>query len=484
MNDILSPSLVAMVDAAWPQIMDVSFGVSLVIMTLMAAQNLLYLVQLFIAYGVLRNRYIVPTTLQAWRQLNVTTLPISLLVPAYNEEASIVENIRSMLALHYPNFEIIVINDGSSDGTLQAVVDAFELSPVVRPFEEEVLHNPIRGVYGSPNHQNLIVVDKENGGKADALNAGINLSRFPLFCAVDADSLLESDALLRAVQPFADDPDRVVAVGGTIRIANGCGVRAGRVVSVGMPSNVVALFQIVEYLRAYLMARLAWSKLDALMLISGAFGIFKRNVAIEVGGYSHGTVGEDMEIIVKIHRHMREQKREYEIRFVPDPVCWTEVPESMTVLGRQRRRWQRGALETFFKHRKMLFNRRYGVAGLLGFPHVLVVDVLGPPVEVVGYLLMPLFWWMGVFSLDFLLAYLALTFIFGVTISIGSLILEEMELKRFPSPSHLAVLTGVAVLENFGYRQINNFWRIVGFWQFLRGRQEWGKMERTGFRKS
>jgi len=457
--------------------------VSIFIILVMGAQNVLYVIQLFLAYSVLRQRRLHISPSEAWQQLNVTTMPISLLVPGYNEEATIVENVRSMLSLHYPNFEVIVINDGSSDNTLKAVIDAYNLKPIVRPYEEAVNHKPIRGLYGSKNYPNLIVVDKENGGKSDALNAGINLARFPLFCAVDADSLLESDALLRAVQPFTEDPERVVAVGGTIRIANGCSVRAGRITKVDMPTNLVALFQVVEYLRAFLMARLAWSKLDALMLISGAFGIFKRGDAIKVGGYSHDTVGEDMEIIVKLHRYMREQGRDYRVHFVPDPVCWTEAPESLSVLGRQRRRWQRGSLEAFFKHKKMLLNPKYGVAGMLGFPHVLLVDVLGPPIEVLGYIMMPLFFWMGVFSLDFFLAYIALSFIFGVTISVGSLILEEMELRRFPKPAHLAILTAVSIIENFGYRQLNNLWRIMGTWHFMLGRKEWGKMTRAGFKK-
>jgi cellulose synthase/poly-beta-1,6-N-acetylglucosamine synthase-like glycosyltransferase len=328
-----------------------------------------------------------------------------------------------------------------------------------------------------------LVIDKENGGKADALNAGINVARSPLFCAVDADSLLEADALLRATQPFVDDPERVVAVGGTIRLANGCQVRNGRILSIGVPRNIVALFQVVEYIRAFLMARLAWSQLNALMLISGAFGIMRRSVALEVGGYSLGTVGEDLELIVKIHRYMRDRNQEYEIRFIPDPVCWTEAPESMNVLSRQRRRWQRGALETFFKHKDMLLNPRYGIAGMLGFPHILLVDVLAPPIEAIGYLLMPIFWATGAISWEFFAAYLALTFAFGVFISVGTLVLEEMELKRFPTPSDLMILTLAAVAENFGYRQINNLWRIRGWWEYLRGSQSWGEMTRKGFHK-
>ena len=239
--------------------------------------------------------------------------------------------------------------------------------------------------------------------------------------------------------------------------------------------------QVIEYIRAFLMARLAWSHVNALMLISGAFGIIRRDVAVDVGGYSHGTVGEDLEIIVKIHRLMREAKRDYEIVYIPDPVCWTEAPESVRLLARQRMRWQRGALETFFKHAVMLVNPRYGMAGIVGFGQTLISDVVAPPAEALGYVLMPLFWWMGLMSWDMFAAYLALTFSLGVFISVGSLILEELELKRFPRAHHLAVLMVVAVLENFGYRQVNNLWRMAGWWQFLRGTGGWGEMHRKGF---
>ena len=456
---------------------------SFVILGIMVLQNLLHAIQLFLAYRVLRGWRLLPSAVRAWQELSDTTIPITLLVPAYNEEATVVENVRSMLALHYPRFEIIVINDGSADSTLQTLIEAFELQPTLRVNEEEIPHQPLRGLYGSPNYPNLLVVDKENGGKADALNAGINLSRFPLFCAVDADSILEADALLRAVQPFSEDPKRVIAVGGTIRIANGCTVHAGRVTEVSIPDRFLPLFQVVEYLRAFLMARLALSEIRALMLISGAFGIFKREAVVAAGGYSHGTVGEDMEIIVKLHRFMREQGREYDIRFVPDPVCWTEAPDTLHILAHQRKRWQRGALETFFKHIRMLFNPRYGVAGLLGFPLVLLADVIGPLVEVLGYFLIPTLWYLDLLSGEFFAAYLALTFMFGIALSVGALMLEEMELKRFPKARHLAVLAGAAILENFGYRQLNNFWRVIGYWQFLRGAKGWGKMTRSGFKR-
>jgi cellulose synthase/poly-beta-1,6-N-acetylglucosamine synthase-like glycosyltransferase len=341
-------------------------------------------------------------------------------------------------------------------------------------------------LFASPEYPRLLVIDKVNGGsKADALNAGINLCRAPLFCAVDADSLLEADALLRAVQPFVADPIRTVAVGGTIRTINGCQVRAGQVVKIDLPHRWLPLLQTIEYLRAFLMGRLAWGRVRTLTLISGAFGIFRRQIAVEIGGYSRTSLGEDLDIIMRIHRHMLRKGADYRIHFVPEPVCWTEVPEHLGTLARQRIRWQRGALETFFSCRDMLFRPRYGRIGTLGLGHMLIVDVLGPPAEMLGYVLLPTLWVLGLLNPEQVLAYLAVTFTFGVFLSIATLMLEEVELKRFGRPSHLLKLTGIAVLENFGYRQLNNFWRIVGWWRHALGvPHSWGEMTRAGFRKT
>ena len=367
---------------------------------------------------------------------------------------------------------------------MAALIEGFQLHPVERVYQSLAPHKPIRRLYGSELYPNLLVIDKENGGKADALNAGMVVARSPLVCAVDADSLLESDSLLRCVEPFIEDPERTVAVGGSIRIVNGCTVRAGQVVTVDVPRNLVALFQTVEYLRAFLMGRLAWSEMQALTLISGAFGIFRRDIALAVGGYSTDTVGEDAEIIVKIHRLMRERKRDYRVLFALAPVCWTEAPESLKILRRQRVRWQRGALETFFRHRRMLFNPRYGRIGLLGFGHMLISDVLGPVFEDFGYVLMPLFWYFDMIDTGYLMAFTALVFVFGIFLSVSALVLEELKLARFPSARSLLILAGVAVLENFGYRQLNNLWRIEGWWRYLSGTKgSWGTMTRVGFRK-
>jgi len=458
--------------------------IALVVIVMGLLQTLFYIVQLIFAGIALGRRPPIPQASILWRRYAGEAPGIAVLAPAFNEEVTIVESVNSLLALHYPDVEVIVINDGSKDGTLDRVISHFGLGRVQRFHDSAVLHKPIRGLYASPRIPRLLVVDKENGGKSDALNAGINVARAPLFCSIDADSLLEPDALLRSVRPFIEEPLLTVAVGGTIRIANGSRIDAGQVSEVRLPRNFLALVQIVEYLRAFLMARLALSEMQALTVISGAFGLFQRQAALEVGGYSHGTVGEDMELVIKLHRLFRERGQPYRIDFIPEPVCWTEVPESLAVLGRQRARWQRGALETFFRHKKMLFNPRYGRIGFLGFGHILVVDVMGPLVEVLGYILVPLLWGLGLLAVDYLIAFLAVTFTFGIFVSVATLILEELELRRFPNARHLAILTAVAVAENFGYRQLANIWRVRGWWQFIRKQQGWGAMTRKGFQRT
>lgn len=469
--------------AEWARewMLDAAQWIALVVIVTGLAQTAFYMIQLAYAAVALSTRPPVPRGATLWRRYSDQAPPISVLAPAFNEELTVVESVRSLLALQYPDFEVILINDGSNDGTLARVVSEFDLARVDRYIDDAVAHAPVRGFYASPALPRLLVIDKENGGKADALNAGINAARSGLFCAIDADSILETDALLRVVRPFVDDPERTIAVGGTIRIANGCTIDTGRITAVRLPRNFLALVQIMEYLRAFLMARLALGKMQALTVISGAFGLFSRQRVVEVGGYSHATVGEDMELVVKLHRHMRDLRLPYRVEFIAEPVCWTECPEDYRVLGRQRSRWQRGSLECFIKHRDMCLNPRYGRIGIVGFGQILLVDVVGPIVEIMGYILIPLLWSLKLLALPWLLAFLAVTFTFGIFVSAATLILEEIQLRRFPRARELAQLAIIAVVENFGYRQLSNFWRLQGWWQFLRKQQSWGTMTRKGF---
>lgn len=405
--------------------------------------------------------------------------PVSLLVPAFNEEATIGSSVRSMLQLNYPEYEVIVINDGSKDGTLEALKREFGLVAFPEAYWRRLEVKPVRAVYRSKTHSNLRVLDKENGGKADALNAGINAARYPLFCGVDADSILERDSLRRVIEPFLEEP-LTVAAGGTVRVANGCEVDGGFLTRVGLPRNPLALLQIVEYLRAFLFGRLGWSPLNAVLIISGAFGVFRREAVVAAGGYRHDTVGEDMELVVRLHRHHRVGRIPYRITFVPDPICWTEAPESLGVLKNQRVRWQRGLSESLTLNLPLLFHPRGGAPGWIAFPFMVLFEWLGPLIEVAGYAFMIAGFAFGVVSIEAFVVFMTVAFGFGLLLSTNALLLEEASFHVYPGLRPLPLLAAVAVLENFGYRQLNSLWRLWGLLRWMTGsRASWGEMKRT-----
>jgi cellulose synthase/poly-beta-1,6-N-acetylglucosamine synthase-like glycosyltransferase len=405
--------------------------------------------------------------------------PASVVVPAYNEEATIAASVRSFLALHYPMHEVVVVNDGSSDGTLDVLLREFDLWESDQPIRKQLETAEILGVFASPSER-LVVVDKLNGGKSDALNAGICVARYPFVCCIDADIILEEDALLRVARPMVESSE-VAALGGIVRVANGCEVDRGRVVEVRTPRQAVPNFQIVEYLRAFLAARTGWSALNCLLIISGAFGMFRRQDLIASGGYAHDTVGEDMELVTRMHRTLKEAGSKYKITFVPDPVAWTEVPSSLRVLGRQRDRWHRGLIDTLLRHRRMLFNPRYGTVGLLAMPYFFLFEFLGPVIELLGYIALLIGLLLGVLNLQFAVAFFLAAVGLGVLLSVAAVFLEELRLRRYPRWLDLLKLTLYGILENFGYRQINTVWRARAIVSFLRKNTDWGAMERQGF---
>jgi cellulose synthase/poly-beta-1,6-N-acetylglucosamine synthase-like glycosyltransferase len=410
------------------------------------------------------------------------TPPVSVLTPAYNEEANVVENVRSLLMLDYPLYEVVLINDGSKDGTLARLIQAFGLRPSARSFEYSVPCRQVRCVYESAAYPNLVVVDKINGGKADALNAGLNLALYPLFCAIDSDSILESDALIRLVRPFLEAPGITIAAGGVVRVANGCEISGGRVRKVRLVRRLLPLIQIVEYLRAFLFGRMGWSSGNSLLVISGAFGLFDKRTAVLAGGYAADTVGEDMELVVRMHRYLHDRKQEYRIGFVPDPICWTEVPESVRVLRRQRTRWQRGLIDTIWRHRGMLGRPRYGAVGMVALPGFAVFEMLSPLIELSGYAVLPLLWLMGSLTWPYALGFLTVSLLYSVVISILAVLLEDLVFRRYPGFKDLGLLLAAAVLENLGYRQLTVWWRVRAYWEFWRGDLSWGAMERRGMR--
>lgn len=406
--------------------------------------------------------------------------PISILVPAYDEAAGITGSVRSLLALDYPNLEIVVVNDGSTDETLARLVEAFDLHRVERPTPPFLSHEPVLAVYAPRGRLNLLVLDKENGGKADSLNAAMNFARFPLVCAIDADSVLEQDALVKTAVPFIEDPARTVASGGLVRVANGCRVEHGRVLEARLPRSALPMFQVVEYLRAFFGARTGWSSVNGLTIVSGAFGLFRKDAAVAAGGYRTDTVGEDMELIVRLHEEMRRKRRPYRIVYVPDPVCWTEAPESLRVLRRQRRRWHQGSIETLLMHWRMFGNPRYGTVGLLALPALLLFEILGPIIELTGYGVVTVVWATGGLNTTVFLLFLALSILYGLVLSFGAIALEDASFGRHPGWDQLGKILLFALLENAGYRQLSHLWRLEGVWQMIRGGGEWGAMERKG----
>ncbi|PYV93823.1 MAG: glycosyl transferase [Acidobacteria bacterium] len=408
--------------------------------------------------------------------------PISILVPARNEEKTIVDSVRSLLALDYPELEVIVANDGSNDGTLDELTRHFDLILTDILYVSEIPTQTVRGIYMSKTDRRLLVLDKESSGhKADALNAALNAASSPYVCAVDADAILEKDALLRIMAPVLNNPGRVVATGGIVRVINGSSVQGGVVREVRLPRRLLEVLQAIEYLRAFLVGRQGWAQFNSLLIISGAFGVFRRDLCKQIGGFRGSAVGEDLDLVVRMHRRLRDLGEDYHISFVPDPVCWTEVPSTTKILARQRARWQKGLIDVLWQNRGMLFNPRYGRIGFLALPYHWVFECIAPLVEVVGWTTMTMAAFLGMLSREFFVEFLLFGYIFSTMISIGSVVIEEMTYHRYNDWRDLARLIGVCFLEFFPYRQLNTLWRVRGMWQHLFGNSVWGKMDRIGF---
>jgi len=407
-------------------------------------------------------------------------IPISLVVPAFNESASIITSVKAMLQLEYPQYELIVVNDGSSDDTLEKLVDEFGMREFPEAYRARVPCEPVRGVYKSTRQSNLRVVDKENGGsKADASNAGINVARYPLVCVVDADSVLQPDALRRVVRPFLEDPT-TVAVGGTVRISNGCTVRQGFLEKVGLPSNFLALVQVVEYLRAFLFGRMGWSPINGLLIISGAFGLFHKETLVEAGGYNPKAVGEDMELVLRLHRLMKAKRRPYKITFVPDPVCWTDAPTNLRDLKSQRVRWQNGLGQALALNKSLITNARGGAVSWVAIPFYVIFELFGPIIEVAGYVFIITCAIMGWIAWPQAMIFLGLAIGLGVLLSTSAIMLEEVSFHMYPRFKQLAVLYTIAILENFGFRQLTAIWRFQGLIRWFRGREhKWETLTRS-----
>ena len=414
------------------------------------------------------------------------TPSISIIAPAYNEELSIVENIRALLSLHYNNFEVIIVNDGSTDETFKRMVEAYSLERVNYYFDYKLPCERIRGIYKSQNKsfKMLTVIDKNNGGKADALNAGINVSKKELICCVDVDSIMEPDTLLKLVKPFMEETDKkVIATGGVVRIANSCVIEDGQIREIRLPGDFLARMQVLEYTRAFLLARMAWGKLNGLLLISGALGLFDKETVIKCGGYNKENVGEDMELVVRMRRYMADQKKPYTATYIPDPLLWTEVPSTGKQLARQRNRWTRGTLETLIAHRKLFMNPKYGSLGMISYPYWLFLEWLAPILEFLGYLYFAYLLITGSVNWPFFLLLLAFVYTFSVMLSSFAILFEEKTFHKYKSRKDVLNLLLTAFLEPFFYHTRTVWWAIRGNIDYLRGVRSWGKMERAGFGK-
>jgi len=432
-----------------------------------------------------KNKYVNYKSMLSFEKLPT----VSVIAPAFNEEKSIIENIKCLLSLQYKDFEIIIVNDGSKDNTLSKVINYFEMVKVERAYQLDLKCATIRGIYQSKNQafNHLVVIDKENGGKADALNAGINVSQNDLFLAIDVDCILESDALLKMVKPFIDDTKNVViASGGVVRIANSCEVKEGKISKVNYPKNFWAKFQVLEYFRAFTLGRMAWSKLNGLLIISGAFGLFDRKRVIRVGGYDKNSVGEDLELVVRLRRYMHEvEKVNYRVAFIPDPLCWTEVPESYRVLSRQRNRWTRGAIDTILKHKKMFLNPRYGLIGMVSFPYWVLFEWLAPLIQAIGLIYLILVIIFGLLNIHVFITLLLFVLGFSIMYSLFAIFFEAYTYNKYKGVSYLAQSIGFILLEMFIYQPLNMIFSLTGHFDFYfkKDKNKWGDMKRTGFTK-
>ena len=429
------------------------------------------------------NHYVRMRPLRDYRHVGTSELsmPVSIIVPGFNEALNIAESVRSLLATQFSQLEVIIVNDGSTDKTLDVLKAAFNLVAIERTPRSGLATMPVRQVYASPMDSRIVVIDKENGGKADALNAGINYAQFPLVSAIDADTMLDPGALARLVWEFQSHPD-TVATGGIVRIANGSTVKDGRLVSIATPKRqFLANVQIVEYLRAFLGGRLGWSRMGMLMIISGAFGLFRRDVLVNAGGYSGESITEDAELVLRIRKYQADHDQPCRITFFPDPICWTEAPTTAKALVRQRDRWQRGLGETLIRHRSMLFRKKYGRIGWVSLPYFWAFEFLEPLITVIGMIITPLAILFGFGSLPIYLMMLAFAFAYGYFISMIVILLEERAFRRYPNWQDLRRMTITAFLENFGFRQWQAFVRMRAIFRIRSNRQQWGEQKRVGF---
>ncbi len=414
-------------------------------------------------------------------------LGVSVVAPAFNEGLNIVYNVKSLLSLTYPKFEIIIVNDGSSDDTLQKLITEFDLVKIDFYYQEKIPTQPVRGHYKSKNpvYSKLLVVDKINGkSKADASNAGINSSQYPLFLCTDVDCILKQDTILKLAKPFMESEIRVIATGAGIRISNSCDVKEGFLFKVHYPKEWYPRFQELEYVRSFLFGRMAWSQINGLLLVSGGLGMFDKDIVIKAGGYWHKSLGEDMELVTRMRKYMHNTNQKFLIKYIPESLCWTEVPSTKEVFLRQRIRWARGLIQTLYLHRNMFLNRKYGRTGFLILPFFFSFEFLVPIIEFIGVITLIASFIFGIIDFQYLLIISLLVYLFYLSITIISILIDEILYKSYANYKELLTLIGMAAIEPFVYHPITVYASLKGYWYFFtKKEQKWGVMVRKGFEK-
>ncbi len=455
--------------------------VGFIILIYMVFAILFYFFTMVYAYKSLsRQRMLASDQIDDELNMNLFTKPVSILVPAYNEEVGIVNSIYSLINIKYPEAEIIVIDDGSKDRTSDVVIEYFNMIPVEAKPANTLETKPVHAVYRSLKHSNLILIKKDNGGKSDALNSGINYSRYPYFCSIDGDSILDENSLLKVMKPIIASDGNVIAAGGNVRIANGNEVDYGKMIERELFRRPLVAYQIIEYLRAFMLGRIFLTRFNIVLIISGAFSVFRKDIVIKMGGYSTDIIGEDMELVLKMHKWIKQHGKDERIEFVPEPVCWTEAPTTVSVLRKQRRRWSQGLIESLNRHKYMTLNPKYKRIGMFAFPYFWLYEALGAVVEFAGYMYVIFALFSSTLNYQIAIALFICIILYGAVFSIFSLLLEAWSMRSFIKPRVMLYLIFLAVVEGFVYRPMTILFRLEGMIRFLTKNQEWGDMQRKG----
>ena len=410
---------------------------------------------------------------------------IALIGPAYNEELLVLESVRSLLSVQYFNMELVVVNDGSKDNTLQLLIDEFDLQVCKIEPHSNIETKAVLNTYRSKNpaYRKLIVIDKENGRKADAINVGINHSLADYYAVIDLDCILEPDTLLKLVEPILKEREKkVVAVGGVIGATNEAVIKSGKFIKANSPKNFLPRIQIIEYFRSFILSRPTWSKMNGLLLISGALGLFEREVLIGVDGFTHDSIGEDMNLVMKIHEYCLKKKMDYKVEFIPAPLCWTEVPDNLEMLGSQRNRWMRGTIESMINFKNMALNPKYGVVGMISYPYWFLAEMMAPLLEFIGFFAIVFFILSGLLNIKFAIALFVLVYLMSVLLSCFSVFVFHLYFNKYNSFKDFFLFIKAAWLEPFIYHPRVLKWSLKGYYDFFVTKKVgWGEMKRTGF---